>query len=160
MWLFPSPCQLPSLWVRMLQLPQYWPLHSPVQEPHNNRHPADNSIKLRESRGRSHRLSSHRHSSRSTSRARQSHRSHSHNSQRSISSSCSWSQDNNQRRSPQCGRCWSTGYRLQASHLLPSNSNSQANEGQLFTNRTPYKQGCKSFTVKSRPRSWCQHHTT
>ena len=62
------------------------------RRPHTNRHATGTLNKLRESRCRSHRSSSHKHSSRSPSRGRHSCRSHSRNSQRSISSSCSLSQ--------------------------------------------------------------------
>ena len=84
------------------------------RRPCNTRYPTETASKLRDSRGRSHRSSSCRHSSRLPSRGRQSHRSHSSSSHRSNSSSSSSSQDHSQRRFPQRGWCilYLTGIRL------------------------------------------------
>ena len=129
-----------------------------------NRHSTDTSNRsLRDMRGRFCRSSSCWHSSRSPRRGRQFCRSL---SCRSISSSCSPSQDcRSQRRSPHHGRRSSTLYRHQISNFK-SSTPSQMDEVKLYTNRASdghrafhttlqlvTKQGCKPLPIKVAPRA-------
>ena len=113
----------------------------------NNRCQTD--VKHRSSsRGRSTRSSSQRHTSRSPSRGRQPRRrSHSCN-HRGNSSSCSPLQDHHRRRSPRHGRHSPTPYRHQVSHFTSSTSQSQVNEGQLYTDKTPNGQQSFHMTLQ------------
>ena len=114
------------------------------------------------SRSRSTRSSSRRHN-RSLSRGRQPHR-RSQSSHRGSSNSISPSQDCHDKRSPRHGRCSSTPYRNQVSHLTSSIFQSQVNEGQLYTDMAQdghqlfhmtlqliTKQSCKPLSVKVTP---------